>query len=392
MKKKLVKRHIIKKLKQLVASFPIVALTGCRQCGKSTLLKYIFPDWKYVSLEDLDIRQLAQKDPRYFLSLYPEKAIFDEVQRVPDLFSYIQTHTDSIGKTGIYILSGSQNFLLMQSISQTLAGRCAVLNLSTFSIRELKASNLLIENIDECLFTGFYPRIYDQKPQPQDFYRSYIKTYIERDVRDLKNINDLSSFHKFIRLCAGRTGQILNLTELSNEAGLSVITARSWLSVLETSGLIFFLKPYSKNYGKRLIKSPKLYFYDTGLVCSLLGIENPEQVGTHYLRGGIFENLIISTYYKNEFFMGREPEAFYWRNSNGLEIDLIIEKLSKGRPLLKIYEIKSSATMNEKFFSSIKKFCSISGTEIKNSNVVYAGNLSLPASNEHGTYISWKDW
>lgn len=382
-----VERRINKKLLSLVSSFPIVALTGCRQCGKSTLLKNLFPHWKYVSLEDIDIRELAENDPRYFLSLYPEQTIFDEIQRVPKLFSYIQTHVDSLDKTGIYILSGSQNFLLMKSISQSLAGRTAVLNLATFSISELKQADLLITKLDECLFTGFYPRIYNQKPLPYDFYQSYIKTYIERDVRELKNITDLSAFHKFLRLCAGRVGQILNTTELANETGISVLTVKSWLSVLETSGIIFLLKPYYSNYGKRLIKSPKLYFYDTGLICSLIGLQNSTQLELHFLRGSIFENLVISNYIKESYFKGVEPSAYYWRDSNGLEVDLVIEENQQ----LKLYEIKSSATMNEKFFSSINKLCILSKTPLKNANVVYGGNTTLNANNNHGGYISWMD-
>ncbi len=382
-----VERRINKKLLSLVSSFPIVALTGCRQCGKSTLLKNLFPQWKYVSLEDMDIRELAENDPRYFLSLYPEQTIFDEIQRVPKLFSYIQTHVDSLDKTGIYILSGSQNFLLMKSISQSLAGRAAVLNLATFSISELKQADLLITNLDECLFTGFYPRIYNQKPLPYDFYQSYIKTYIERDVRELKNITDLSAFHKFLRLCAGRVGQILNTTELANEAGISVLTVKSWLSVLETSGIIFLLKPYYSNYGKRLIKSQKLYFYDTGLICSLIGLQNSTQLELHFLRGSIFENLVISNYIKESYFKGMEPNVYYWRDSNGLEVDLVIEENQQ----LKLYEIKSSATMNEKFFSSINKLCILSKTLLKNANVIYGGNITLNASDNHGGYISWLD-
>lgn len=205
---------------------------------------------------------------------------------------------------------------------------------------------------------------------PYDFYRSYIKTYIERDVRELKNITDISAFHKFLRLCAGRVGQILNTTELANEAGISVLTVKSWLSVLETSGTIFLLKPYYSNYGKRLVKSQKLYFYDTGLICSLIGLQNSTQLELHFLRGNIFENLVISNYIKESYFKGMEPNAYYWRNSNGLEVDLVIEENQQ----LKLYEIKSSATMNEKFFSSINKLCILSKTPLKNANVIYGGN------------------
>jgi predicted AAA+ superfamily ATPase len=276
----------------------------------------------------------------------------------------------------------------MESISQSLAGRTAILNLSTFSIEELKSSSLLIENVDECMFTGFFPRIYDQKPLPQDFYQSYIKTYIERDVRELKNISDLSVFHKFIRLCAGRTGQILNVSELATEAGISVLTVKSWISVLETSGIIFQIKPYFNNLGKRLIKSPKLYSYDTGLVCSLLGLQNYQQLETYYLRGGIFENLIISNYLKECYFKGQEPNAYFWRDSNGVEVDLVIEENQK----IKLYEIKSSNTMNEKFFSSMTKVANLANVSVEDTNVIYAGDKTFPANSFHGGYISWKDW
>lgn len=388
-----VERRIQGKLLHLMETFPIVAVTGCRQCGKSTLLKHSLPHWNYVSLEDLDTRELAQSDPRYFLSRYPEKTIFDEIQRVPRLFSYIQGHVDNLGSTGIYILSGSQNFLLMESVSQSLAGRTAILTLAPFSISELKSGALLQDKllsctIDRLLFTGFYPRIYNQHPLPQDFYQSYIKTYLERDLRELKNITNLSVFHKFIRLCAGRTGQILNTAELATEAGISVLTVKSWLSLLETSGIIFFLKPYFQNYGKRLIKSPKLYFYDTGLACHLLGIQQPEQVATHFLRGGLFESMVIGNYMKECFFSGKEPQAFYWRDSNGLEVDLVVEENQQVR----LYEIKSSSTMNEKFFASLKKLALLANIPLEQTHVVYAGDFSCPATETHGGYISWKDW
>lgn len=384
----MLERDAVTKLKSLLSSFPTVTLTGCRQCGKSTLLKNAFPDWNYVSLEDLDIREIAKTDPRYFLSLYSKHTIFDEIQRVPSLFSYIQTYVDSQGENGIYIFSGSQNFLLMESVSQSLAGRTAILNLAPFSFSELKKANLLPQDLNSLLFKGFYPRIYDKSPNPYDYYQSYIKTYIERDVRNLKNITNLSTFQKFIKLCAGRIGQLLNITELSNEAGINVATAKSWLSLLEASYIIFTLKPYYQNYGKRLVKSSKIYFYDTGLVCNLLGIENEKQIETFYLRGSLFENLIISEYRKKRFFQGYEPNMYFWRDSNGLEVDLVTEENTE----LSLYEIKSSQTMNKKFFDSIIKFCTLSKITPKEKAVIYGGDLSLPQTTEHAGYISWKDW
>lgn len=384
----MIERAITNKIKATINTFPLVTLTGSRQCGKSTLLKYIFPDWKYVSFEDLDIREMASKDPRYFLSLYPEKAVFDEVQQVPELFPYIQTHVDKLNKPGIYILSGSQNFLLMEKISQSLAGRTALLTLAPFSIRELKPAGLLPQSLNEYIFKGSYPRIYDQNPDPVDFYPAYIKTYIERDVRLLRNITSLPDFHRFLKLCAGRCSQILNVTELSNQAELSLVTTRSWLSVLETSHIIFYLRPYHKNYGKRLIKSPKLYFYDTGLVANLLGLEKKEQLETHFMRGSLFENLIISEYMKKRFFEGKEPRAYYWRDSSGLEIDLV-EETPEG---LNLYEIKSSATVKQNFFGNIEKFQSLAGTQVNHRNIIYGGTETYPEKDTTGGFISWQDY
>ena len=384
----MIERAITNKIKATIKSFPLVTLTGARQCGKSTLLRYIFPDWKYISFEDLDIREMASKDPRYFLSLYPERAIFDEVQQVPELFSYIQTHVDALNKPGVYILSGSQNFLLMEKISQSLAGRTALLFLTPFSMQELKAAELLPKNLNTYLFKGSYPRIYDQNPEPVDFYSAYIRTYIERDVRLLRNIASLPDFHRFLKLCAGRCGQILNTTELSNQAELSLATTRSWLSILETSHIIFYLRPYHKNYGKRLIKSPKLYFFDTGLVVNLLGLKKEEQLETHFMRGSLFENLIISEYMKKRFFEGREPQAYYWRDSSVLEIDLV-EETPEG---LNLFEIKSAATIKQNFFNNIQKFEKLAGTQVKHRNIIYGGSTTYLEKDTTGGFISWQDY
>ena len=345
----ILERTIKTKLTQLLNSFPVVTVTGCRQCGKSTLLKNLLPDYTYISLEDLDIRQIAKEDPRHFLSLYPQKVILDEIQQVPELLSYLQTHIDSINESGMYVLTGSQNFLLMQSISQTLAGRTALLTLAPFSVEELRNAELLPDTTNEMLFTGSFPRIYDKHMEPSDFYPSYIKTYIERDVRMLRNITDYSAFTRFLKLCAGRCSQILNITALSEDAGITRKTAEAWLSVLETSYIIYMLKPYYKNFGKRIIKNPKLYFYDTGLVCSLLGLTNPQQIETFYMRGALFENFAVSELVKKRIFQGKSDELYFWRDSNGVEIDVIEEDEME----LKAYEIKASETMNTAFFSNI---------------------------------------
>ena len=283
----MIDRTITGKLLAMGSKFPIVTLTGPRQSGKSTLLKSALPDYNYVSMEDPDSRLLAINDPRGFLKTYPDKTIIDEVQRVPDLFSYLQTHVDNENREGMYYLAGSQDFLLMPPISQSLAGRTAILKLLPFSHNELKLADLAPETSNEEIFNGGYPRIYDKRIHPSDFYPNYIQTYIERDLRLLKNIDNLSKFIRFIKLCAGRIGQLLNLSSLANEMGIAVSTVQSWLSVLEAAYIVYLLVPDHNNYAKRLVKSPKLYFYDTGLACSLLEIENASQLSTHYLRGGL---------------------------------------------------------------------------------------------------------
>lgn len=382
----IVERSISNKLKELLKVFPVVTITGCRQCGKSTLLKHLLPDYKYISLEDIDIRQIAQDDPRHFLSIYNRNVIIDEIQRVPALLSYIQTYIDSSDECGLFVLTGSHNLLLMQSVSQSLAGRTALLTLAPFSVNELESASLLPSSANEALFKGFYPRIYDKKINPTDYYSSYIKTYIERDVRLLQNITDLSAFSRFIKLCAGRCSQILNVTALAEDAGITRKTADSWLSLLETSYIIFFLKPYYKNFGKRLIKSPKMYFYDTGLVSYLLGLTKYEQIETFYMKGALFENMVVSELLKKRFFSGKNEELYFWRDSNGIEIDVLEEDGAD----LHAYEIKASETMNNSFFSNIKKIKDDAGIKFVNSAVIYGGDKNLPSSEFSGAYISWK--
>ncbi len=321
----MITRVISDKLKSLYRKFPVVSVVGPRQSGKTTLVKNVFPRLKYVSLEELDNREFALRDPRGFLSTYDNGAIIDEAQRVPDLFSYIQTEVDKKDSPGQFILTGSQNILLHENVSQTLAGRVAILRLLPFSLEELKNTPYGSWQSDRYIYTGFYPRIYDKKINPADWYPNYIQTYVEKDVRLMKNISDLNTFQKFIKLCAGRTGQILNLSSLGNECGITHNTAKSWLSILEAGYIIFLLKPYHKNFNKRLIKMPKLYFYDTGLACFLLGIQNTSQLATHYLRGSLFESFVLSELIKERFNKGIEPNCYYWRDKTGNEIDCVIE-------------------------------------------------------------------
>ncbi len=381
-----IERQITSKIKQLADKFPVITLTGTRQCGKSTLLRHSFPEYQYASLEDLDLRKMANEDPRGFLQNYQNKTIIDEAQYAPDLFSYIQTRVDDVNETGMYILSGSHNFLLMERITQSLAGRAGILTLTPFSIEELKKADKLPEDINNWLFTGGYPRIYDKNIHPTDFFPSYIQTYLERDVRLLRNITDLSLFVKFLKLCAARIGQLLHISNLANECGINVNTAQAWISILEASYTIYQLKPYYKNFNKRLIKSSKLYFLDTGLAASLLGIENSQQLFTHYLRGELFENMIINEYIKSAYASGKEPQMYFWRDSNHNEIDLLIEKGTQ----LQAVEIKSAATLNSSFTDGLQKFKSIAGVSDDNLTVVYGGDMNFGTAK--GKFISWKNW
>lgn len=332
----MIERDIAGRLLFLIEKFPIVTLTGPRQSGKSTLLKNILTDYHYVSLEDPDLMAFARDDPRSFIRTYADKTIIDEAQRVPALFSYLQTHTDLAGREGMYCLAGSHNFLLMENISQSLAGRTAILKLLPFSHSEMRRASILPRTTDEEIFYGGYPRIFDKSIAPTDYYPPYIQTYLERDVRTLKNIGNMTDFLRFTQLCAGRIGQLLNLSSLANDCSISVSTASTWLSILETSYICYTLRPDHTNYTKRLVKTPKLYFYDTGLACALLGIRSAMQVNTHYLRGALFENLVINEFIKAALHRGQEPVLSFWRDKMGLELDLV----SYCEEQTEVYEIK----------------------------------------------------
>lgn len=382
----MIERILKTRLLELTKKYPIVTLTGPRQSGKSTLLKTSFPEYKYVSLEDPDMRLFATEDPRGFLVTYSDKTIIDEAQRVPSIFSYIQTHTDKENREGMYLLAGSHNFLLMESINQSLAGRTAILRLLPFSHLEMKEGNILPPTVNEEIFKGAYPRLYDKDIIPTDYYPFYIQTYVERDVRLMRNIGDLSKFIRFLKLCAGRIGQLLNISSLANECGVSVTTATSWISILEASYICYLLKPDHNNYAKRLVKAPKLYFYDTGLASSLLDIRSADQIATHFLRGGLFENLVINEFIKEAYNKGKEPNLSFWRDSTGNEVDLL--RTVEGKQYA--YEIKSGATYSSDFFKGIFKWAKLSGAAPEDCFAIYNGDKSMKTS--QGSVIDWKSF
>lgn len=379
----MIARALKTKLIEMMAKYPIVTVIGPKQSGKSTLLRTSFPDYKYVSLEDPDMRLFASEDPRGFLATYSDKTIIDEVQRVPSLFSYLQTYVGSQNKEGMYLLTGSHNFLLMENINQSLAGRTTVLKLLPFSHQEMKDGGILPSKIDEEIFKGAYPRLYDKNIEPKDYYLFYIQNYVERDVRLMRNIGDLSKFIRFLKLCPGRIGQLLNLSSLANECGISVTAATNWLSILEASYICYLLKADHNNYAKRLVKTPKLYFYGTGLACSLLDIQNAEQISTHFFRGGLFENLVVNEFIKESYNSSNEPSLSFLRDSTGSEIDLL--RTEGGKQYA--YEIKSSATYSQDFFKGISKWAKLSSAPPEQCFAIYAGGKELSTS--QGKVLNW---
>lgn len=381
----IIKRNLISYLKKMLKKFPIVSVTGPRQSGKTTMLKSAFPDYKYYNLERIDYREMILSDILGFLNSVGPYVIFDEAQNLPELFSYIQVVADERNIAGQYILSGSQSFLLNKHISQSLAGRVSVNHLFPFDINELK--KVQSKNLNKLILNGFYPRIYDQKIAAKDYYPSYLQTYIERDVRTLKAIENLNTFTRFLGLCAGRVGQILNLTSLANDAGIAVNTAKAWLSLLEASFIIYLLQPYYRNFNKRLIKSPKLYFYDVGVASSLLKISNAEMIRSHYAYGSLFENLVISEIIKSYYHRGMHPSVYYWRESNGTEIDCIIEK--ENNKILAL-EIKGGETYNPDYIKNLIKLPkSEKGIEIEKI-VIYTGDKTIGITDSK--ILSWNEF
>jgi len=366
----MIKRIAEKAIRKLMRGFPIVTITGPRQSGKTTLSKVIFNDRPYVSLEDPDLRYAAQEDPRSFLKRFPDGAVLDEVQRFPDLLSYLQTIVDTDGRIGRYLLTGSQQFGLMSGITQSLAGRTAFVELLPFPIKELSDAGKLIDDADTILLTGCYPPLYDRELSFSSWFAAYVTAYVERDVRQLLKVQELETFQRFIRLCAGRVGQLLNLSSLAAECGITHNTAKAWISVLEASYIIFLLKPNHSNFNKRLVKMPKLYFYDAGLVSWLLGIRTKEQIDIHPLRGNIFETFVISELIKSRLNLGDQPAFTFWRDSNGNEVDLIIEQGTKLLPV----EIKSGRTLTKDSFAGLEKWSALAGDKAITPALIYGGD------------------
>ncbi len=355
---------------RLARGFPILVITGPRQSGKTTLARTLFADKPYISLEDPDERAFAQTDPRGFLARFPQGAILDEVQRCPDLFSYLQGVVDARGRMGEFILTGSQQFGLLSSISQSLAGRAGLLQLLPFALEELQAGSVLPASLDEVLLRGSYPPLYDRPLAPGDWLPSYVATYLERDVRQLLAVRDLSQFQRFLKMCAARSGQMLNLSALAADCGITHVTAREWLTVLEASYIVHLLRPYHQNFGKRLVKMPKLYFLDVGLMAYLLGIRDAASLSTHAARGALFETLVVSEWIKRQFNAGQAAELYFWRDNAGHEVDLLIPHGEQFIPV----EIKSGATFSSDWSAALRKLSGLFGPTALPPVILYGGS------------------
>lgn len=362
-------RNIAETVLSLKDKYPIIAITGPRQSGKTTFIKSLFPAYEYVSLENLDLRSFAQNDPRGFLERYNKFCIFDEVQRVPELFSYLQDLVDSGKQMGRFVLSGSQNFNLIQSIKQSLAGRVALFKLFPFDMLEMKKGGFLSNNYERTLLTGFYPAIFDRAIPAKSYFSNYMQTYVERDIAELIQIKDISKFRNFVGLLATRAANVLNLSNLAKECGISSPTAAAWLSLLESSYVVFLLPQFYKNFGKRITQSPKLYFYDTGLLCYLLKIENESQISQNAFKGMVFENYAIAEKTKQNHHLGKHEDYYFWKDSHGNEIDLLIPKATT----IDYFEVKCTSTVTPKLFSGLNKFEKLIGAEAGKAHLIYAG-------------------
>lgn len=381
------KRTLSDKLVSLARQFPVVSITGPRQSGKTTLTKTLFSGHHYTSLEDPDEREFALTDPKGFLRRFSDGVILDEIQRSPALLSYIQGIVDNEDRPGRFILTGSQQFHVMEKITQTLAGRTALVNLLPLSLDELLSREAADPwrldqppapaaqpsfGVEEIIFKGLYPRIHDKGLEPHDWLSAYYRTYVERDVRDVANIGNLETFQRFVRLCAGRSGQLLNLSSLGADAGISHTTARSWISILQAGFIIHLLPPHFANFSKRIVKTPKLYFMDTGLLCYLLRIREPAEIVTHAMKGAIFETFVLAELYKAFVHRGEAPPLYFWRDQSGHEVDVVVDTGTRLIPI----EIKSSETIDRSFFDGLKFYQSLGSPAAENGVLIHAGEAS----------------
>ena len=367
----MIERNIAPVLQQLATQYPVITLTGPRQSGKTTLTRRLFSDKPYVTLEDPDTRRFATEDPRGFLMQFAQGAILDEIQRAPELTSYLQGMVDADPKPGRFVLTGSHQFELMSQVSQSLAGRTAVLRLLPFTLAEVHRlrGGMASPDLAQTLLTGFYPRIHDQSLDPSQALADYFATYVQRDLRQLAAVQDLQRFERFVRLCAGRTGQLLNLSSLGNDAGVTHSTARAWLDLLQSSYIVHLLPPWFANTGKRLVKASKLYFHDVGLACWLLGLRSAAQVARDPLWGSLFENFVIMEAMKDRLNAGATAEMYFYRDSEGNEVDLLIPMGTKMHAI----EIKAGATINPDYFKGLKTFAAHQPAVFASGCVVFGG-------------------
>ena len=375
----MIERNIAPVLLQLATQYPVITLTGPRQSGKTTLTRRLFSDKPYVTLEDPDTRRFATEDPRGFLMQFAQGAILDEIQRAPELTSYLQGMVDADPKPGRFVLTGSHQFELMSQVSQSLAGRTAVLRLLPFTLAEVHRlrGGMASPDLAQTLLTGFYPRIHDQRLDPSQALADYFATYVQRDLRQLAAVQDLQRFERFVRLCAGRTGQLLNLSSLGNDAGVTHSTARAWIDLLQSSYIVHLLPPWFANTGKRLVKASKLYFHDVGLACWLLGLRSAEQVARDPLWGSLFENFVIMEAMKDRLNAGETAEMYFYRDSEGNEVDLLIPVGTKMHAI----EIKAGATINPDYFKGLKTFAAHQPAVFASGCVVFGGADGQSRSN-----------
>ncbi|HMB20792.1 MAG TPA: ATP-binding protein [Spirochaetota bacterium] len=398
----MIPRNLEIPVRKYASQYPVIGIVGPRQSGKTTLARHLFPDHRYLSLENLDMRQLAEEDPRTFLEDFGDRLIIDEIQRAPGLFSYLQEKVDMNDDPGRYVVTGSQQFLMMEQISQSLAGRIIIFSLYPFTTNELFLQGMDKEPYDvitinaekkhgepsteaaDLIFSGMYPRIHDKKLDARKWIENYILTYIERDIRSLVNVENLKMFENFIQVCASRTGQILNFASISGETGVSQPTVKRWLSLLETSGIVFLLQPYHRNFSKRILKNPKLYFIDTGIACYLLSIRNRDMLITHPLYGSLFETFVIGNMFRRIQHMGERPPLYYWRDRTGKEIDCVFDTGEKPVPI----EIKSAKTYSRDFTSTLQYWKDLPGNTMEKGLVVYNGKDTI-GKKEDITIVPW---